>query len=360
MTYRVNTLKILFVASLFISLCGCAGSAAPAKAAVPAEVSPLVGYRESTSVTVSDNRLTGNWDAGFRLDLIDLQDQFYPLSELEVTVPDSMGQQAYCVDGNETVVETKELVSGPNRLAPADGVRYLVFPMAAGDKDKLRYVGFPSGNAASERKGEPLVSQALNGKRLSVLGDSLSSAVDYSPDGSYGVYPLADADVTDLWWYQIARDFQMEICYINAYGGSGVMDRMGRVETAAGPGRRGRLLSANGMDPEVIIVWIGANDILQGEPADSVEAAYRMMLDDIKECYPNASLYLTTYYVLQSEPLKQLNQMIRGLGEEYGARILDLENCGIDSSSDLADGSHPNKKGCGIITKCMEEQLLKS
>lgn len=346
-------LWFLLVVTFSIGLCGCAESTAPDK------VSPLVGYRESTYVAVSDNRLTGKWDAGFRLDVIDLRDQFFPLSELEVTVPDSMKQQVYCIDGNETVVETKELVSGTNRLALADGVRYLVFPMAAEDKDKLRYLGFLDDGTAAERKEGVLVSQTLNGKRLSVLGDSLSSAVDYSPDGSYGVYPLADAGVTDLWWYQIARDFQMEICYINAYGGSGVTDRLGRVETAAGPGRRGRMLSANGMDPEVIVVWIGANDVLQGEPAETVETAYRMMLDDIKECYPNAALYLTTYYTLQSEPLKQLNQMIRGLGEEYGARILDLENCGIDDSGCLADGSHPNKKGCGIITKCMEEQLLK-
>ena len=93
---------------------------------------------------------------------------------------------------------------------------------------------------------------------------------------------------------------------------------------------------------------------------DTIREAYRKMLEDIKECYPSAELYLATYYLIDSEELRQLNQVIRGLGEEYGAQILDMEGCDVAKQEGaLADGSHPGREGCRIVAEYMEELLRK-
>ena len=112
--------------------------------------------------------------------------------------------------------------------------------------------------------------------------------------------------------------------------------------------------------PDIICVWVGANDVIGGAPRELIYENYQKMIDYIKSTYPDAEIYVCTYYNTSDEEL-WLNEDIRTIAEKENVKVIDVSDCGISNSNKarylLSDGVHPNAEGMHLIAAWMVEEL---
>ncbi len=242
--------------------------------------------------------------------------------------------------------------------------------------------------------------QVLNGKTLSILGDSIStfggvsnatSVNDtlgtndvYYWDGSYNDAELSwwlPINLNQTWWKQTADYANMRVLVNNSNSGSSVTD----IRTNRVPGyiRCNQLHSNVGEveNPDIIAVFMGTNDYLSNCPCDeSVNSSvYQMvkedgftpratnfveactfMFDQIATKYQNAKVFVFTLPQM-SEPnhtsRRNINKILGELATHYGAEMVQLADTALDDYNKYtADGIHPNTKGMDIMT----EQFIKA
>lgn len=101
--------------------------------------------------------------------------------------------------------------------------------------------------------------------------------------------------------------------------------------------------------PDVVVVSLGVNDVLQGHDPDEVSAALRALVDDVRSVAPYADLVLAEQTTTWLDGVPALNERIRALVDE-----LDTERSrvalarvpeGYDAAGDTWDGIHPNAVG---------------
>lgn len=218
----------------------------------------------------------------------------------------------------------------------------------------------------------------IAGKKIAILGDSISTYDGYNPEG-YLVYyqgqKALDANVLsveDTWWERVLRYFNAELICNNSYSGSRVCG--GGFPTGSGD-ERIDALAVNGV-PDVIIVYLGTNDYWGGEPlhGDGVaffDGAYEIMLQKLRARYPGAEVICTAGgcgACKSSEPsvlaggdenrnFSMFNSVIRALAEKYRCSLVDLENdCVV---YDSVDGVHPTALGMKQIAQTFIDTLCK-
>ena len=250
----------------------------------------------------------------------------------------------------------------------------------------------------------------FTGKKISILGDSISTYANYSNSsaalttnstiGKGAVYyPRSGFDVAveDTWWKKTADRLGMEILVNNSWSGSCLLNtRSGTV--GAYLDRCVQLHDDTGDNagehPDIIAIFLGTNDfytypdslgrfydinfnnlIIEKEnsvsyatPKTSIEA-YAIILDKISRAYPDAEVYCFT--LLQridahtsAQPL-EFNSDIASLAKMYGAQVVDLYNCGILTDSIafkmfMGDTLHPNRAGMEAISNAFTSTLLKN
>ena len=157
--------------------------------------------------------------------------------------------------------------------------------------------------------------------------------------------------------------------------------------------RISQLAGADGEAPDIIIVYMGTNDVLMsaaigdndglqavGEGlVGSLSDGYTMILDKIKRRYPQAQVYCCTllpvgdWGTTEAQPFvpfvngqnvtsEAYSERIRLIAGNRGLPIIDLEKCGItiDNMAEMtADGVHPTAEGMRLIAdtvkKCLTE-----
>lgn len=246
----------------------------------------------------------------------------------------------------------------------------------------------------------PLRSYA--GKRLSILGASISTFEDEIPEGYSTYYPRDPATVTgqypvtqveDTYWSKVARASGMSILVNNSSAGSYVSTYGGA--TMAGCGDRCTQLHTAAADPDVIIIQLGGNDFTRqvefsdlwdGDLApipsysalelDKFNTAYAAMLDKITTRYPAAivccgliPVISGSAYVQNKPPcinlantaLRVYNNAIRKAAQLFNCKIIDWESCGLtfyNASLYMQDyGQHPNKYGHSLMAYAVLECL---
>lgn len=244
------------------------------------------------------------------------------------------------------------------------------------------------------------VRTGLEGKTLSILGDSISTytgvsnnssrnrtigrnLVFYTP-GMLGVYQR------DTWWQQAADSMGLQLLVNNSWSGSCMY-----MEGAGTPGayekRCVQLHRDNGRKPDIIAVFLGTNDqdyfadtlgtfdaidfetLIVPEEGETVYAApettleaYAIALHKMRQRYPNAEIYCFT---LLQRPgftpwnLLSFNAELAKLAEHSGAYLVDLQRCGVyaaEPAYDLLMGDyvHPNPWGMDAITGAFRDALL--
>lgn len=231
----------------------------------------------------------------------------------------------------------------------------------------------------------------FEGLGLSVLGDSISTYDGWIPWGFHVFYPLDGEvkDVSQTWWMMLLDDTGMELCANNSSSGSlcaGDSLAEDGIQYACSSFRLSHLTGKQGKMPDIIIIYMGTNDLLNGIPIgdndgtkiveegeiDNFSDAYSLILDKLASDYPISQIYCCTLAQVgdwgTSQPFvmfengsgltaKDYSDCIRTVAENKGIPVIDLYNCGIeiDNLQDMtSDGIHLTPEGM----KCVERAVL--
>lgn len=256
---------------------------------------------------------------------------------------------------------------------------------------------------------------SFKGKRLSILGDSISTFEGVSNDGTanstiannavyYYENTVSKYGVArkDTWWQQAIDTLDFELCVNNSWSGSQAMgvtsgdgyrawqNRCKNLHKTAKVGD-----STTTLNPDIIAVYLGTNDVKNATTtfatfADNRDtmltqagysdtdivasgvkyfSRYIKMVNNMMTAYPNAQIYLFTLLPnesqndVQKKYMEDFNQSIRDLvtyyqGQSKKVYLVDLYNeTSITSDFEilnkhLANTLHPNAEGMDVITNC--------
>ena len=242
---------------------------------------------------------------------------------------------------------------------------------------------------------------ALQGKYLSILGDSISTYTGVSNStatnttlGGSVEYNGVKGNVTSMdqtYWGQMVAKYNMNLLVNNSAGGNRLMDDSGYLITVPAGYKRVEELAANtgslnGQKPDVIFVHMGTNDYIGkkalGEHTDSTYTgvvdgegfktpttfteAYIITLEKIKKLYPEADVFCFTLtpsdYNKDFTLLDSYNARIREIVAKYANVTLVDTTGAINTSNYMSltyDNTHPNAAGMTAIAKKLEEALGK-
>ncbi|MCM1266474.1 MAG: SGNH/GDSL hydrolase family protein [Bacteroidales bacterium] len=246
----------------------------------------------------------------------------------------------------------------------------------------------------SAQAGQPAAGSKLAGKSVSVLGDSISTFRGCNPEG-YAVFFPDFGEVTaveETWWQRVVDDLGLTLYKNGSSSGSTVSgDSTGMEDPlcACNELRTSVLAGPQGACPELIIVYLGTNDLLNAVPLGSNDGttpveegevavfsdAYTLMIDKLQAYYPLAELFCCTLlpvgrygtstpYVDSVNELgltaADYNQVIGQIAENKGLSVIDLYECGItiDNLPEMTtDGVHPTPTGMKCIAETVEKAL---
>lgn len=243
-------------------------------------------------------------------------------------------------------------------------------------------------SSAGEEAAQPA------GKSISILGDSISTFNGYNPEGYAVFFPEYGAvkAVEDTWWYQVVNDLDLTLYQNGSSAGAMVIgDSTGTEDPlcACSELRTGALMGPTGACPDIILVYLGTNDLLNTIPMGTNDGtalveegeiatfsdAYTLMLDKLQSKYPPAEIYCCTLlpvgdygtdtpYVdfVNGDKLTAADYSgtITQIAENKGLYVIDLQNCGvtIDQLSEMTtDGVHPTQAGMGCIAEAVKKTL---
>lgn len=218
-------------------------------------------------------------------------------------------------------------------------------------------------------------------KQISIIGDSISTYYGFVPDG-YKVYYNEEialenqlTSVDDTWWRIVCKHLGAEICVNNSYSSSRVS---GNGFPCASSDERTSSLHTEGAAPDLILLYIGANDFGRGigikeNPFFYKEAifydAYKNMLQKIMHNYPDSQIICATLMKssVKDNPqweyprsktgisLEEYNEAIREIANNIGVLVADLE--ALNTPYETLDTLHPTREGHRTIATAWITQL---
>lgn len=327
-------------------------------------VSLLLKYAEDSAAEQKDEILCTAFREGWIQCQVQLSEQFYQIDAVNLNFTEDERHEIFVTGVSGEILDLVEARSGQYTIDVPRKAEAVVFSIKEDEADSLQPKGIlVAGEAERKEKN----STAFSGKKLSVLGDSLSALTGYVSSGYWSAYPAEGVSTEDIWWYSAARELDMEICMVNACGGSGVTMASWANEQGLVPeSGRGRELDAWGEEPDIIIVLLGANDAIVGADGQQIRQGFAEILEEALEAYPDSELYLCEYYVFNieyKEAIAELNGIITEMGQKYGVSVLDLQTCGITAENCQRyriDEVHPNREGQQMIAGELVRQLSSS
>lgn len=239
-----------------------------------------------------------------------------------------------------------------------------------------------------------IINNKLYGKKVSIIGDSISTYDEWIPSGYATYYPHSNVNhVEETWWKEVIDYLGLDLITNASWSGSKVSgDSLGTAVCGCSDARIADLKNANNEEPEIILCYIGTNDWKTGValgsfdsheaiPADgtinNIADAYALMLYKIRQVYPKAIVYCmtelegrptatdTSYPVENSNgvTIHEVNHTIMEIAHIFGARIIDLNVCGIhywNCGTYTFDNTHPNDKGMIAISDVVIDTLLQT
>lgn len=265
------------------------------------------------------------------------------------------------MDKEGNIIETKEVEKGKTVVYPTP-------PTVSG----YCFVGWSAENINIEADTTIEANYvegnySFEGKKVSILGDSISTYKGYIPDGYAAFYPYPTADFGDVnqtWWMRVINGLGMKLLKNNSYSGSCVAEGTGS-SGATNMERLKELIEGN-EKPDVIIIYMGANDCASSSVSlTNFKNSYKKMLDSVKTLAPEAEIYLSTLpsTKLYSEDDKiKYNQVIKDYATELSLNLIDLSNTFTQDNykNYVVDSCHPNKAGMIKMSQDMIAQILAS
>ena len=211
----------------------------------------------------------------------------------------------------------------------------------------------------------------LNGKIVSILGDSISTFYAprsemnsyYSAENTF-YYPTYSASIktVDLtWWYKLIKNNNMKLGINNSWSGSCAY---GSSSSAGVSDDRINTIDDNGA-PDIVIIYLGTNDCASGYTTDQFGSAIRQIITKVQKLC-GADVFVTTlgytaYTGSKYEESTRLsyNQEIRKIVSEYKCGLIPLDEYIVDTSYSfyLGDNLHYNAKGAELLSKIYEKSI---
>lgn len=242
----------------------------------------------------------------------------------------------------------------------------------------------------------PSATVSLQGKKVSILGDSISTFTGTMP-ADYNVYYPEHGDIpnaSQTWWGQLLTNTGMVLCRNASSANTDVTGNSLALDGSAPGCSIRRLVDLRGTDgssPDVIIIYMGINDFARSRTLGNFTApgvqtegevmvftdAYELMLQKIKALYPTASIYCCTLLErcdmegntgapavnLNGDTVADFNTQIKAIAAAYGASVIDFYNCGINYTNlslFTVDGIHPTWIGAGVLGQYATQAVLSS
>lgn len=249
--------------------------------------------------------------------------------------------------------------------------------------------------AAQQAAAEAVINNApdsfFKGKYVSILGDSISTYKGYIPADYACFYPDAENDVKDVsqtWWMQVINYTGMRLNVNGSYSASAVCGDSRGEDSSAGCSTRRivELIAPDGTVPDVILVYMGANDFFHSieigdYPGSAVHRSdhyiwnftegYELMLQKLQAVYPASRIYCMTLIEANSsdhprvngngDTIADYNRRIKEIAAAHNIPVIDVHNCGMDVSvlnRYTSDGTHPNKEGSAKMAAYVTNALL--
>ena len=199
------------------------------------------------------------------------------------------------------------------------------------------------------------------GKKIAVLGDSISTYLNYMPEGYAHFYPYPAGDIKDvnqMWWKEVSNALGASIFVDNAWGGTTVVGGSSATES---PTRLATLLFGE-EKPDIVLIFMGTNDARAKYNVTTFDTSYRKMIANIKAIAPDAEIILcglvdfTVSGFFEKETYLNYNKVVKKVAEDNELIYIDLSSVSI-LKSDLIDSVHPNYSGHKKISEEVIKQL---
>ena len=204
---------------------------------------------------------------------------------------------------------------------------------------------------------------------VSVLGDSISTYQGISNDEeahpSLAGNPYFYREPFPLrktYWMRLLRSLGLTLCVNNAWSGGNLS---GREDETAGVNRARALSRTDGTNPDLVIVFMGINDLGRNLPAEQFRRDYEYTLALLRAQYPKA--YLCCINLPDRDPVLSrraecFNRIIDEAAEKTGERcfVADLFRSPLRFDTyylNTLDGLHPDMDGMRMIADVAEAAI---
>lgn len=244
---------------------------------------------------------------------------------------------------------------------------------------------------AAEEPAVAVPVTSFAGKTVSILGDSISTYQGWIPEGYACFYPDPDNDIKDVtqtWWMQVIQNTGMQLLVNGSWSASAVCGDSRAENSSAGCSSRRivDLMGNTGMVPDVILVYMGANDFFNSIPLGTFSGTavqrtdhyiwdftegYELMLQKLQAVYPTSRIYCMTLIEANSSDhprvnangntIEDYNSRIKQVAAAHGISVIDVHDCGMEVyelSRFTSDGTHPNREGAARMAAYVTNALL--
>ena len=258
-----------------------------------------------------------------------------------------------------------------------------------------------------------LKEKPLSGKKMSLLGDSISALAGTIPEGNAAYYSGSNHGITNasqMWWSVLCEETGMEPCIINGWSGSGINWQTDSAHMNIVPmsddTRCGGLHDDTNV-PDIILIAGGVNDYIyaqyaQNEPLawdgksapsyiepetgkqiyNSFTGAYVAMIKKLQTNYPNAVIVaLSTWFTMRGNDngftlthtvgdnvytQQDYNDKIRYVAEQMHIPYIDVSNIGFNrnnfyptyASDSATIPTHPTAAGHAVMGKAIAIKII--
>ena len=209
----------------------------------------------------------------------------------------------------------------------------------------------------------------LKGKKLSILGDSISTYKDVSNDinANESLYPnpyfyRLPFPLEKTYWMLLIEKLGLSLCVNNSWSGGNLS---GKDNSSSGLNRANFLSHNDKAVPDIIIIFMGTNDLGRKIAPQIFEEDYKSTLKTVKNKYPDAKVCCVNIPdrdIVMKPQAEIFNKIISDAIDEAGENffLADLFHSKLNNDfyyMNTVDGLHPDEDGMRIIAEILEEAI---
>lgn len=206
-------------------------------------------------------------------------------------------------------------------------------------------------------------------KTVSILGDSISTYRCASNDASANATTAANPyfymepfPIEATYWMRLIESLDLKLCVNNSWSGGNLS---GVDDSSSGINRANQLARDDGEKPDLILLFMGMNDLGRGVSCEVFASDYEKTLTVIKHEYPDAAVCCINIpdrdARLRARALdfnKSIEKAVAAAGEKFF--VADLFSSRLNNDMyyvNTVDGLHPDEDGMRIIAEIIEEAI---